>query len=159
MARNTQRHPQSSRPTVMTIGYESRSIETYLELLHSNGVTLLCDVRKNPISRKQDFSKKRLQAHCEELGIRYEHLPQLGIDSLERRNLKSPADYELLFQKYRDQTLPQQLEAIQTISAWVAQGERVALTCYELQPSSCHRHCVAKAMQSEHKANLLVNHI
>ena len=159
MPRNTQSRSQITRPKLVTIGYEGRSIETYLELLSANKVTLLCDVRKNPISRKQGFSKKRLQAHCVELNIRYEHLPQLGIDSQERRNLKSLADYELLFQKYRDQTLPQQLATIRTINAWVAQGEHVALTCYELEPSGCHRHCVAKAMQSEHKADLLVNHI
>ena len=151
--------PKKNVPGLITLGYEGRSIDAYLDLLYKNGVTVLCDVRKNPISRKYGFSKKTLQTSCEDFDIRYEHLPQLGIESQERQNLKSPADYELLFNKYRKKTLTKQLETINTINAWISQGECVALTCYELQHNFCHRHCVAEAMELENKKNLKVRHV
>jgi uncharacterized protein (DUF488 family) len=42
--------------------------------------------------------------------------------------------------------LPQQGVALENIRAWVAAGERVALTCFERLPEQCHRHCVAEAL-------------
>ncbi|WP_348602891.1 DUF488 family protein [Bartonella tribocorum] len=41
-----------------TIGYEGKSLENYLNCLLENNIKILCDVRKNPISRKYGFSKR-----------------------------------------------------------------------------------------------------
>ena len=138
--------PKKAKPGLVTIGYEGRSLEAYLNLLLKNSVTLLCDVRRNPLSRKYGFSKKTLSKACEGVGIRYEHLPELGIDSDERRDLKSQADYDALFAEYERKSLPLQTKALAKIRAWVTEGERVALTCFELLPHQCHRHCVAEAL-------------
>ena len=43
--------------TIVSIGYEKRSIEDLIDLLVDNAVELLVDVRLNPISRKKGFSK------------------------------------------------------------------------------------------------------
>ena len=131
---------------VVTIGYEGRSLEAYLNLLLENGVTLLCDVRRNPISRKYGFSKRVLMRACNGVGIRYEHLPQLGIDSASRKGLDVTVSRPELFARYRAQTLPQQQPAIEQIARWVREGERVALTCFEREHHQCHRHCVADAL-------------
>ena len=80
------------------------------------------------------------------MGIRYEHLPELGIDSEERRDLKTQADYDALFTRYERRSLPKQKAALAKIRGWIKAGERVALTCYELLPQQCHRHCVAEAL-------------
>ena len=112
-------------------------------------MTLLCDVRRNPLSRKYGFSKGTLAKGCDGVGIRYEHLPELGIASEERRELETQADYDALFAAYRRDTLPQQTKALAQIRQWVKQGERVALTCFEALPRQCHRHCVADALQSQ----------
>jgi len=138
--------PAKAKPGLVTIGYEGKSLERYLNQLLQASVTLLCDVRRNPISRKYGFSKSTLSKACEGVGIRYEHLPELGIDSEERRDLKTQADYDALFAEYERKSLPQQKEALAKIRGWVKAGERVALTCYELLPHQCHRHCVAKAL-------------
>lgn len=130
-----------------TIGYEGRSLEAYLNLLLKSGVTILCDVRKNPISRKYGFSKKTLANGCEGVGIRYEHLPELGVPSTERQHLESQADYDALFRRYATTILPSQSRAIATIAAWIQNDETVALTCYERDPHQCHRHCVAAAVE------------
>ena len=67
-----------------TIGYEGRSYEAYLNLLLGAGISRLCDVRRNPFSRRCGFSKRLLAQGCEEPGIRYEPFPELGIASQHR---------------------------------------------------------------------------
>jgi uncharacterized protein (DUF488 family) len=122
-------------------------------------VTLLCDVRRNPLSRKYGFSKSTLSKACEGVGIRYEHLPELGIDSEERRNLNTQADYDALFAEYERKSLPRQTQALATIREWVQGGERVALTCFERLPHQCHRHCVAKALAQLTGKDLVAVHL
>lgn len=139
--------PATSRPGLCTIGYEGRTLENYLNYLLRDGVTLLCDVRRNPLSRKYGFSKGTLGNACVGVGIRYEHLPELGIASEERRELKSQADYDALFADYERSSLPQQGAALALIRGWIEGGQRVALTCFERLPHQCHRHCVAEALE------------
>lgn len=134
-------------PELFTIGYEGRTQHEYLALLREARVTLLCDVRRNPISRKRGFSKKALAQACADAGIRYEHLPELGIASERRKGLATQADVDALFEEYEREWLPQQGAALATIRAWLAAGERVALTCFERDPGRCHRRCVAGALR------------
>lgn len=138
--------PAKGQPGICTIGYEGSSLEGYLNRLLHAGATLLCDVRRNPLSRKYGFSKGTLSKGCDGVGIRYEHLPELGIASEERRELHTQADYDALFAEYERKSLPAQGEALAKIRAWVQAGERVALTCFERLPEQCHRHCVAAAL-------------
>lgn len=139
--------PAAGQPGLCTIGYEGSSLEGYLNRLLQAGVTLLCDVRRNALSRKYGFSKSTLSKGCEGVGIRYEHLPELGIASEERRELHTQADYDALFAVYERESLPKQTEALAKIRGWIAGGERVALTCFERLPGQCHRHCVAEALE------------
>lgn len=139
--------PATSQPGLCTIGYEGRTLEYYLNRLIQDGVTILCDVRRNPLSRKYGFSKGTLRNACEGVGIRYEHLPELGIASEERRDLQTQADYDALFEVYERETLPKQPKVLEKIRGWIGAGERVALTCFEKLPRQCHRHCVAEALE------------
>jgi uncharacterized protein (DUF488 family) len=66
--------PRQKRPGLLTIGYEGKSLETYLNQLIKAGVTLLCDVRRNAVSRKYGFSKSTLSEARMRVGIDYEHL-------------------------------------------------------------------------------------
>src|ERR1022692_1489879 len=111
--------PAKQTPGLVTLGYESKTLEAYLNQLLQDGVTLLCDVRRNPLSRKYGFSKSTLSNACERVGIRYENLPKLGIDSEERRDLKTQADYDALFAAYERKTLPHQKAALTKIRGWV----------------------------------------
>ena len=153
-----------SRPTagsarLFTIGYEGRSLEKYLNILLMNGVTLLCDVRRNPLSRKYGFSKGTLSKSCLGLGIRYEHLPELGIESEKRRGLDTQADYDRLFLDYERDRLPNQDHALLKIRQWIDGGDRVALTCYEHLPRQCHRHCVAEALEQKAGKRCVAQHL
>ncbi len=151
--------PKPRTAALSTIGYEGRTLESYLNALLRAGVTLLCDVRRNPISRKYGFSKRALTSGCERVGIRYEHLPELGIASEKRRNLETQADYDELFDEYEKESLPRQGEALSKIRVWIHSGERVALTCYERLPQQCHRHCVANALAHKAGKRIVAKHL
>lgn len=142
-----------------TIGYEGRTLESYLNELLKAGIGLLCDVRRNPISRKYGFSKSTLAKGCEGVGVRYEHLPELGIASEQRRSLDTQADYDGLFEEYERESLPHQERALETIGGWVRSGQPVALTCYERLPQQCHRHCVAEAIERKLGMRIAARHL
>ena len=89
-----------TEPQLFTIGYEGRSLEKYINILLVNDVHILCDVRKNAYSQKYGFSKSQLEKACTGVGIKYIHIPQLGIESEQRQDLKSQKDYEILFESY-----------------------------------------------------------
>lgn len=151
--------PAKGAPGLVTLGYEGRTLEAYLNILLKDGVTLLCDVRRNALSRKYGFSKSTLAKGCEGVGIRYEHLPQLGIDSSLRKGLSDQDSYDRLFAQYECDVLPSQTEALDAIADWVGQGERVALTCYEHLPGQCHRHCISDALEQRMGSQLATAHL
>lgn len=142
-----QSRPVASKAGLYTIGYEGHSVEAYLNALLTNGVTILCDVRRNPLSRKYGFSKSTLSKSCAGVGIGYEHMPELGIASELRQELHTQKDYDELFELYRRDSLPHQGLALRKLEDMIAAGERIALTCYEHLPKQCHRHCVAEALE------------
>ena len=139
--------PETSKSRLLTIGYEGRTIERYLNRLIRSGVTVLCDVRKNAVSRKYGFSKSTLAGACEGVGIRYVHLPELGIESISRQKLRTPLDVRRLFQMYVQRVLPSNSSALSEIAHLLQSGESVALTCYERDYNQCHRHCVAEEIE------------
>lgn len=152
--------PKGKGPSLVTIGYEGKSLEAYLNQLLQDSVTLLCDVRRNPLSRKYGFSKSTLSHACEGVGIRYEHLPELGIPSEQRQELVSQADYDLLFADYERHALPKRTKELKQIAQWIqVDKHRVALTCFELLPQQCHRHCVADAFEKTFGQRFVGHHL
>lgn len=139
--------PTASGRVLYTIGYEGNSFENYLNRLIMNDVKLLVDVRKNPLSRKYGFSKKVLSETLEKLGIEYLHLPELGIVSEKRKELKTEHDYQVLFDGYEETVLKDNEKALEALAELVEVKGRVALTCFEAEPRMCHRGRVAKAVK------------
>ena len=142
-----------------TIGYEGRSYEAYFNQLLQLGISRLCDVRQNPLSRKWGFSKRLLSQGCEELGIQYEPFPELGIESEHRASLGGRAAYNRLFDRYEATTLPRCRDAVARIAGWVDAGERVAITCYERDSRDCHRSRLASAIVKTADKPLLPRHL
>ena len=150
--------PSQKEKCLFTIGYEGRSIDAYINLLIKNNIKILCDVRKNPLSRKYGFTKQSLKKITSSLGIKYVHIPELGIDSKLRKNLNTRKDYQKLFASYKTSLLPSNKEALNTIMSLINAQKRVALTCFEFESDLCHRHCISSALQKE-KTNLKIKHI
>ncbi len=139
---------QSQEFALFTIGYEDISFEAYVNVLIKNDVHLLCDVRKNPHSRKFGFSKGALSSLLPKLGIQYLHIPELGIVSGSRKHLKAEDDYKRLFDEYRT-SIPQKKAHLARLFEQIRTHKRAALTCFEKQASFCHRHCVSDYLEVE----------
>jgi len=135
--------------TLFTLGYEGIHFEEYVNKLIRNNVKLLCDVRRNPLSRKFGFSQRSLSTLLPKMGIQYQHLPELGIESESRQQLNSMSDYEALFAQYR-KTLPDRASGLGRVMELLDQQKRIALTCFEKESHCCHRHCVSDFLASRH---------
>lgn len=135
-----------SSSVLMTIGYEGFTLEKYLKQLICNDIRVLCDVRKNAFSMKYGFSKAILQKACEGVGIKYIHIPALGIESENRKALNSQEDYDRLFEEYEKTSLKQNWDALLYVRSVLDKEKRICLTCFEKNPRQCHRTRVAKAL-------------
>lgn len=159
MGRIEKARPGEYKQGLFTIGYEGHSLESYLNLLIQNGITHLCDVRKNPISRKYGFSKNTLKNSCEGVGIEYLHFPELGIESRERKNLNTLDDYKDLFKEYEKSVIPFVGESLKEIEQVIQNGARLALTCYEKSPEYCHRNSIASALYKNKDSDMKPMHL
>ncbi len=137
---------------IASIGYEGLSLENYLNRLINKDVKAVCDVRKNALSRKFGFSKGILKKTLESMDIEYFHIPQLGITSDKRKELKTQSDYDALFNDYEKTTLKQQTEALNGLNQILKKKERVAILCYEKIPAQCHRTRIINALQKIDKS-------
>ncbi len=158
LSKVTKAKPKTSTRRLLTIGYEGRPFELYLNKLILENVHVLIDVRKNPLSMKFGFSKNQLISATRGLGIKYVHLPELGIDSSLRKSLNNASDYAKLFDIYREKTLPAQSKALETILQLLEHGS-VALTCFEESHEMCHRGCVSEAVSLLDEFNYEVAHL
>lgn len=151
--------PANNSTTLYTIGYEGISLEEYLNRLIKNDVKVLVDVRNNPLSMKFGFSKNQLKAFCGSLDIEYLHIPEVGIQSEQRRELKTQADYDVLFTNYKEQNLPKTTQQQQQILALLKNKKRIALTCFESNICQCHRKHLAEAITLLPEWNCELKHI
>lgn len=151
--------PKLSQTILFTIGYEGISLETYLNRLIENDVKLLVDVRSNPLSMKYGFSKNTLNKYCQSIGIEYEHIPEVGIQSQERKHLSTQKDYDILFENYKKNTLPYTISQQTHILNLLENYKRIALTCFEANICQCHRKHLAEATQKLPEFKYEVKHI
>lgn len=155
---------EEERPTekdtrLFTIGYEGRSLDLYLNLLIKNNVNTLVDVRRNPLSRKYGFSKKTLSSTIEKLGMKYIHMPQLGISSDQRRELNVQSDYDRLFDSYEKNELSDNRSSLMKLFEVITDRKRVAITCFESHVCMCHRGRIAKTLELLPEWSYAVRHI
>lgn len=137
---------KNTEPMLFTIGYEGISLEQYIMRLIKEDVHVLVDVRKNAYSMKYGFSKGILSKACENVCITYVHMPELGIESEFRKDLKTQDDYDKLFLQYERTTLVKSKAQLSALKKLVDEGGRVALTCFEKDFRQCHRSRIAKQL-------------
>jgi uncharacterized protein (DUF488 family) len=154
-----QSKPKSDKTILYTIGYEGISLEKYLNRLIKNDVKVLIDVRRNPLSMKYGFGKSQLLRYCGNAGIEYVHYPEVGIESEQRQELNTQADYDKLFEGYRKNNLSQTVTVQNRILSLLKQKERIALTCFEADINQCHRKHLAEALARLPEFNYEVRHI
>lgn len=155
--------------TLFTIGYEGISIDTYINKLLQNNIKTLVDVRKNAYSNKFGFSKKEFMYCLERSGIKYIHIPELGIESEKRQELKTAkssasSGYDLfgngvrsienkLFEDYKN-NLPTKQKYIEELLEILKQDNLIAITCFEADYKCCHRYVLAESLSVVEVVNI-----
>ena len=133
--------------TVATIGYQGATVRTFLDALRDERIELLVDVRAVAMSRRPGFAKSALAANLEEAGIGYLHLRDLGTPA-DGRAAARAGRHDEMRAIFREQLATAAAQAaLATLADIVRSGRRVALLCYEADPTHCHRSLVAAALQ------------
>ena len=130
---------------LFTIGYEGANIADFVATLQTAGVTILMDIREIPISRRPGFSKKLLSENLVNAGIMYRHIRDLGSPRDIRHELHAKGDYVKFFRDF-SKYLDTQQELLGEIARDLS--GRVALMCYERDPTTCHRRVVAERIEN-----------
>ncbi len=125
---------------LFTIGYGSRPIDDFINLLQQHDIAFLIDVRSAPYSRhKPEFSKDALSTALQNRGVRYVFMGDTlgGRPSDPAFHRGNPEDGQVDYDKLRASEAYKQ--GIQRLHAAHDQGHRVALLCAEGKPEQCHR--------------------
>lgn len=142
-----------SKGALISVGYERRNLEEFVDLLVDNDVDVLVDVRMNAISRKRGFSKTRLAEALKAAGIVYRHERDLGNpkDNRDpfRQGLQSARD------KYH-RHLSNGAGPIYEEIVGLTKSLRVAVFCFERDHAECHRSCITDRATRTHPALALI---
>ncbi len=131
--------------TLYSLGYEGRSLNSFLTALQSLNVQVVVDVRLNPISRKKGFSKRMLEAALKLSGISYQHEPRLGNPKDNRGEFRE-GNAAHGRQRFIAIAGDQGRAAIEQL-AELAGVSTVAILCVERESERCHRAAVTTALE------------
>lgn len=140
---------KNTHKSFYSLGYEGKSIDKYLNTLIKNKIEIVYDVRNNPVSRKFGYSKSRLESYLNNVGIRYFHLPGLGIPPKYRRDLDTKSDYEELFSFYRKSIINESLKDLEEIKKSLKENFRIVIICFESDFRMCHRKIVCEFLSND----------
>jgi uncharacterized protein (DUF488 family) len=133
------------RPLLVSIGYAGRDLEEFGEALQAQRINILIDVRLTPLSRKPGFSKSRLAAYLETIGIDYQHEPLLGNPRENRAAFADPLTIAEGRRRFRDRLRAKSRFAALRDVVLLAEEGRVAVLCVEREEEQCHRKVILDA--------------
>jgi uncharacterized protein (DUF488 family) len=137
----------SERRPLFTVGHSNRSFTELLDVLRSQGIVVLADIRTIPRSRANpQFNADVLGPALATVGIRYLPLRSLGgLRGKARHDGPSPNDgWEVAaFRNYADYALtPAFRESLRELMA-IGAREPTAMMCAEMLWWRCHRRIVS----------------
>jgi uncharacterized protein (DUF488 family) len=132
---------------VFTIGHSTRSIDELIGLLRENGVDVLIDVRRFPMSRRYPhFNREALASTLPDAGIRYQHEEILGGRRTPRPDSPNSAWRNAQFRGYADHMDSPPFRAAIARIAEATRSSVQAVMCAEAVPWRCHRNLLADAL-------------
>lgn len=138
--------------SILTIGHSNHSLEHFIQLLHSQAVEVLVDVRSQPYSRySAHFNKKPLKEGIKEAGMMYLFLGQeLG------GRPKGAGFYDEDGYVFYDRVAEADffLEGVERLQRGIKKY-RVAMMCSEENPAVCHRHLLVGRVLTERGLTVL----
>ena len=134
--------------TIWTVGHSNRDFDSFVELLKSQQIERLADVRRFPGSRRHpQFNSEALQAALAEQQIAYCHFESLGG---RRRSSDSSSPNRAWrvasFNAYADHLATDEFARGLNDLMDQAAAQRTAIMCSEALPWRCHRRIIADAL-------------
>lgn len=130
-----------------TIGYAGRTANDLAQALQTAGVATLLDVRHNAVSMfKPEFSKTNLRDRLRTHDIQYLHVPQLGVPRDVRGLAVGMPTRDEIWNWY-DRHVVWRFAGRNLDWFFNLADHPVAFMCAELDPTDCHRHRLAVALQ------------
>jgi uncharacterized protein (DUF488 family) len=133
---------------IWTIGHSNHPLAEFLEMLASNSIKLLADVRRFPGSRRHpQFGHDQLVPALAAVDIAYHHFGGLG----GRRTWRAPHSPNTAwrveaFNAYADHLQTDEFRAAFAELQRMASVRATAIMCSEALPWHCHRRVVADAL-------------
>jgi uncharacterized protein (DUF488 family) len=142
--------------TLVSIGYEGKTVVDLVAQLLDQNVRVLVDVRLTPLSRKPGMSKTKLSEALAAVGIGYVHHRALG----------NPKDNRAGFRAGEPESRTRYRSALESAAATDAlahvcellHGGVVALLCFEHNHAECHRDIVVRWLLKS-RPNAAVVHV
>lgn len=134
-------------PVVFTIGYSTRTVQDFIDLLKAHGIERLVDIRRVPRSRhNRPFNRRLLRHSLEAAGIAYVNMAGLG--GFRRSNAKSSngAWRKASFRDYADHMQADEFTENLASLVELSASQRIALMCAEAVSWRCHRSLIADAL-------------
>ena len=132
---------------IFTIGHSTRTIENFIEMLRSQAVEALVDVRKMPKSRKNpQFSDEALARSLGDAGIEYRRMDGLGGLRRARKDSVNTGWRNASFRGYADYMQTAEFDSALRDLIQLGGTKRVAIMCAEAVPWRCHRTLIADAL-------------
>lgn len=145
--------------TVFTIGFTKKSAQTFFELIKSNNITALIDIRLNNHSQLAGFSKGNdLEYFLKEIckcSYRYETIFAPTKELMD--NSKSQAitlqQFEAAYLR-----LMEERNALHYFQNQYLESDRICLLCSEDTPELCHRRVLAEMIAGKYP-HIEIKHI
>lgn len=144
--------------SLLTIGYQGRSLNQLVTRLRSHDVRTLVDIREVARSRRPDFNQRQLAEAVEAAGIGYLHMPQLGSKTAARRELHETGDFDRFAGLYLSYVRRWRLAQVRELCRLADQSGAVCILCYEADHDQCHRSIVASEV-ARLTSRVLVQHL
>jgi uncharacterized protein (DUF488 family) len=145
--------PQTVNVTVFTIGHSTRTIAEFGALLSEARVELIVDVRSTPRSRTNpQFNIDSLPGSLAQLGVGYQHVPELGGRRHRARGAPpSPNTFWLneAFRSYADYAATDAFRVGFATLQDLAHRSCCAIMCSEALWWRCHRRIISDYLLAE----------
>ncbi len=130
--------------SLLTIGYQGRTLSELVGRLVRHEVRVLIDVRESARSRRPEFNERRLAEAVTGRGISYLHVPNLGSKAAARHDLYASGDFERFAGLYLSYVRRWRLPEMKELCRLIGREGVVCILCYEADHEHCHRSIVAR---------------
>jgi uncharacterized protein (DUF488 family) len=135
---------------IWTIGHSTRKTDELIALLEENGIKLLADVRMYPGSKRYpQFGREALANSLSEVGIRYEHFPDLGGRRKAKPDSKNTAWRNEMFRGYADYMETEDFrKGIARLVDLAEESGPTTIMCAEAVWWRCHRSLISDYLKA-----------